>query len=262
MNDSMLLVERDGEIVSVTINRPQKRNALSKQVILELTDVFGSLVAGGVLQTRAVILTGAGDRAFVAGADIAELSALTPLQAREFSDAGGRLATLMESAPFVVIAAVNGYALGGGCELALAADFIYASERAMFGLPEVGLGVIPGFGGSQRLPRRIGVGLARELAFSGALIDAARAHQVGLVNQVVPHDELMSKVREVARLIASKAPLAVAACKRVMARGQDADLASAVALENAAFSALFATDDAREGMLAFIEKRTTSFKAS
>ncbi|MEB2314042.1 MAG: enoyl-CoA hydratase-related protein [Sorangiineae bacterium] len=254
-----LLVTKDGPLATITINRPDKLNALSSKVIAELTHAFRSL-GEGEPATRAAILTGAGDKAFVAGADIAEMSELAPAVAKAFSDAGHRLGREMEEAPFPIIAAVNGFALGGGCELALAADFIYASDRARFGQPEVNLGLMPGFGGTQRLARRVGLGHARELVYSAEMIDAERALTIGLVNRVVPHAELMSVVRSVASAIASKAPLAVAASKRVMARGYDAELGAACELEATAFGALFGSEDEREGTRAFIEKRKPEFK--
>jgi enoyl-CoA hydratase len=168
----------------------------------------------------------------------------------------------METAHFPIIAAVNGFALGGGCELALACDFIYASDKARFGQPEVTLGVIPGFGGTQRLARRVGVARARELCMTGDLVGAEEALRIGLVNAVVPHAELLSRVGDVARKIASKGPLAVAAVKRVILRGADVTLTTANELEAAAFAALFGTGDQREGMRAFLEKRAATFEGA
>jgi enoyl-CoA hydratase len=208
-----------------------------------------------------VILTGEG-KAFVAGADIGAMSELTPARAKAFADQGHAIGALIESAPFPVIAAVNGFALGGGCELALACDFIYASEKAKFGQPEVKLGVIPGFGGTQRLARRVGVGRARELVYTGDMIDAAEALRIGLVNAVVPADQLLPKTLEVAKKIAAQGPLAIAAAKRVTLNGVDADLRAANELEATAFASLFLSDDQREGMRAFLDKRPASFKGS
>jgi enoyl-CoA hydratase len=258
-----LLVERDGAIVTITLNRPERRNALDSATIADLTAEFASLTAqaeGAPDGTRVVIVTGAGDKAFAAGADVAELATLDAPAAEALSRRGAELTLAMEKAPFVIIAAVNGVALGGGCELALGADFIYASERAVFGFPEVGLGVIPGFGGTQRLPRRIGVGPARELVCSGVLVNAERARELGLANAVVPHAELLERVRAVAATIGAKAPLAVTAAKRVLGDGLDRDLRSALDLESSHFGALFATEDAREGLRAFVEKRAPAFK--
>jgi enoyl-CoA hydratase len=255
-----LVLEKGDHSLTITINRPEKLNALSSKVVLELTRVFLELEAAPAgTRPRAVILTGSGDKAFVAGADIAEMSAMSAAQAKAFSDAGHRLGFAIEEASFPVIAAVNGFALGGGCELALACDFIYASERAKFGQPEVNLGLMPGFGGTQRLARRVGSALARELIYTGDVIAAERALAVGLVNAVVPHDELLARVRATADKIASKAPLAVGASKRVILRGFDADLTTGNELEATAFSALFGSDDQREGTRAFLEKRTAHF---
>jgi enoyl-CoA hydratase len=255
-----LLVERSEQVVVVTVNRPDKLNALNSTVLRELLQVFLEL-ANVTTRTRprAAILTGSGDKAFVAGADIAEMSAMTVADAKSFSDAGHRLNAVIEEASFPVIAAVNGFALGGGCELALACDFIYASERAKFGQPEVNLGLMPGFGGTQRLARRVGLGLARELIYTGDVINAERALAINLVNAVVPHAELMPRVREVADKIAAKGPLAVAASKRVMVRGYECDLISGNELEASAFSGLFGSDDQKEGTGAFLAKRSASF---
>ncbi len=254
MSYETILVEEADGIVTITVNRPDKLNALNPAVLRELADAVT-----GLGDARAAILTGAG-KAFVAGADIAAMQKMSPMEAKAFSDSGHRLGYLMEQAKCPIIAAVNGFALGGGTELALACDFIYASEKAKFGQPEVNLGLMPGFGGTQRLARRVGIGRARELVYSGRMIDAQHALRIGLANEVVPPDELMTKVREVAKEIASKAPLAVAASKRVMARGYDADLATANELEATAFSALFGSEDQREGTAAFVEKRKAAFK--
>jgi enoyl-CoA hydratase len=254
-------VERDGYVATVTINRPDKLNALSTKVVRDLMMAFHQLVfPSDGDRPRVVILTGAGEKAFVAGADIAEMSAMNAAEAKGFADAGHRLGALMESAPFAVISAVNGFALGGGTELALCGDFIYASEKARFGQPEVKLGVIPGFGGTQRLARRVGLGMARELVYTGRMIDAAEALRIGLANQVVAHGELMAKVRDVANEIAARGPVAVAAAKRCMLRGYDQDLVNANELEAAEFAVLFGTEDQSEGMKAFLEKREPSFQ--
>ena len=241
--ETITLEVADG-IATVTVNRPDKLNALNAKVLAELTAAFVAL-SEAEPRIRVAILTGAGDKAFVAGADI--------------SDSGHRLGLVIESAAFPVIAAVNGFALGGGCELAMCCDFIYASDKARFGQPEVNLGLMPGFGGTQRLSRRVGLTRARELVYTGDPIPAERALALGLVNEVVPHAELMTKAREVAQKIASKAPLAMASCKRVMARGFDADLSVANELEATAFSALFDTEDMREGTRAFMARRPAQF---
>jgi enoyl-CoA hydratase len=205
------------------------------------------------------ILTGAGEKAFAAGADIAAMLELSTEQARSFSELGHRIGSRMERAPFPIIGTVNGFALGGGCELALACDFLYASEKAKLGQPEVNLGIIPGFGGTQRLARRVGIGRARELCFTGDTISAAEALRIGLVNAVVPPGELMGKVREVAAKIAAKGRVAIAQCKRVLFSGEGLPLEAANALETQAFAMLFGTNDRREGMKAFLEKRKAAF---
>ncbi|MCA9598844.1 MAG: enoyl-CoA hydratase/isomerase family protein [Myxococcales bacterium] len=252
-----ILVEGGDGIFTVTVNRPDKLNALNKQVVDELTHAFEDLAAKSA---RVAILTGAGQKAFVAGADIAEMSALSAVQAKAFADAGHKLGYAIENAPFPVIAAVNGFALGGGCELALACDFIYAADTARFGQPEVNLGLMPGFGGTQRLSRRVGPARARELVYTADMVKADAALAMGLVNAVVPAAELLEKVRAVAEKIASKAPIAVASSKRVMVRAADADLPLANELEATAFGALFDSEDMREGTRAFVEKRAAKFQ--
>jgi enoyl-CoA hydratase len=249
-------VEQAEAVATVTIRRPDKLNALNPRVVAELTSAFRSLAAEG--DVRAAILTGAG-KAFVAGADIAEMAAMTTVEAKRFADAGHALGALIEALPFPVIAAVNGFALGGGCELALACDFIHAADVAKLGQPEVNLGVIPGFGGTQRLARRVGIARARELVYTGDMLTAEQALAAGLVNAVHPAAELLLRVRDVALKIASRGPLAVAAAKRVMLRGEGIDLAAANELEAQAFSALFGTEDQRAGMKAFLEKKKATF---
>ncbi|MBA3498951.1 MAG: enoyl-CoA hydratase/isomerase family protein, partial [Deltaproteobacteria bacterium] len=219
----------DGAIATLMINREAALNALSSQVIAELTHIAGELEISG--DVRCVILTGAGEKAFVAGADIAEMQGLSPLQAQAFAEMGGALGTAIETSEKAWIAAVNGFALGGGCELALACDFIHASEQAKFGQPEVKLGVIPGFGGTQRLPRRVGVSKAKELCMTGDVINASEALRIGLADAVWPHAELMTKVRDLATRIAANGPLAVAECKRLIHQGQSTSLETALAME-------------------------------
>ena len=248
----------DGAIATLTINREKALNALSSQVIAELTHAAGELEVS--TDVRCVILTGAGEKAFVAGADIAEMQDLSPPQAQAFAEMGGALGTAIETSEKAWIAAVNGFALGGGCELALACDFIYASEKARFGQPEVKLGVIPGFGGTQRLARRVGVAKAKELCMTGDQITAAEALRIGLADAVWPAAELMAKVRELATRIAANGPLAVAECKRLIHLGQSTTLEHALALEQRSFGMLFSSQDQREGMKAFIEKRKAQFK--
>jgi enoyl-CoA hydratase len=245
-----ILVARDGAIATVTVNRPEKLNALNAKVLDELTAAFVGLASeGGV---RAAIVTGAGDKAFVAGADIAAMSVMSPEEAAAFSRKGYALGDAIAAAPFAVLAAVNGFALGGGCELALACDLIYASDRARFGQPEVGLGVIPGFGGTQRLARRVGVGKARELVLVGTPIDATEAASIGLVERVFAHDTLLTDVRAIAGKIAAHAPLAIAHARRVLHAGENVPLAVARELEVQAFALCFATEDLRSGMKTFV----------
>ncbi len=260
---STVLTHLEDGILTITLNRPDKLNALNVELVTALARLGEALSSdpqyAGV---RCAILTGAGDKAFAAGADIAGMSTMTVAQAKAFADLGHRVGALFEALPFPVIAAVNGFALGGGCELALACDFIYASDRAKLGQPEVNLGVIPGFGGTQRLARRVGDARARELCMTGDTLSAEEARSLGLVNAVVPHAELLGKVREVAKKIASKGPLAIAAAKRVIARGADVALPVANELEATAFASLFGSEDQREGMKAFLEKRPAKFKGS
>ncbi|MEO7112889.1 MAG: enoyl-CoA hydratase-related protein [Polyangiaceae bacterium] len=251
-----VVVERAQKLATITLSRPEKLNALDPVTVDALTKAFQNLIDEDA--PRAVILTGAG-KAFVAGADISAMATMSTTDARRFAEAGHRVAALIENAPFPVIAAVNGFALGGGCELALACDFIFASDKAKFGQPEVKLGVIPGFGGTQRLARRVGIGKARELCYTGDIINAEEALRIGLVNAIFPSDELLAKSRETALRIADQGPLAVATAKRVLLRGEDQSLASACELELQAFAHLFGTEDQREGMRAFIDKRAASF---
>lgn len=253
---SMLLEERADQIAVLTVNRPDQLNAINRQVIDDLTEVVERL--DGREDIRALIVTGAG-RAFVAGADIKEMTEFSVEVATAFSkkghDAMGALATL----PFPVIAAVNGFALGGGLELAMACDFIYASSKARLGLPEVGLGVIPGFGGTQRLGRIVGFNTARELLFSGRVIKADEALQIGLVAAVFEADEFMAKVYERVGKIAANGSVAVRSARNVMRLGAEMSLEEGNALEQLAFGRLFDSADRKEGMEAFVEKRSPNF---
>jgi enoyl-CoA hydratase len=255
---STILVDREDHVVTITLNRADKLNALNEELLTELGRALRELMRDA--SVRCAILTGAGDKAFAAGADIARMSEMTAVQAKLFAELGHRVGHALEATHFPVIGAVNGFALGGGCELALACDFIYASDRARMGQPEVSLGILPGFGGTQLLARRVGAARARELCMTGDTVNAEEALRIGLVNAVVPHAELLPRVREVAKKIASKGPLAVAGIKRVVVRGADVPLATANELEATAFAALFGTQDQREGMRAFLEKRTPKFE--
>jgi enoyl-CoA hydratase len=257
---STLRIDREEHVVTLTLNRPDKLNALNEELLGELVSAVLDLEREAAV--RVAILTGAGDKAFAAGADIAAMAEMTPTQATRFARLGHRLGTAIEQASVPVIAAVNGFALGGGCELALCCDFAYASDRAKFGQPEVGLGILPGFGGTQRLSRRVGAARAREICMTGDPISAEQALQMGLVNSVVPHSDLLAKVREVAKKIASRGPLAISAVKRTILRGGDMPLASANEIEIGAFAALFGTHDQREGMRAFLDKRPAKFEGN
>jgi len=246
-----LIVDRRGPTGIITINRPRQLNALNSAVLRELAAALRELGE----QCRSIILTGAGEKAFVAGADIAEMAPMTPWQAREFSELGHVATALIEDLPCATIAAVNGYALGGGCELAVACDLIYASESAKFGQPEVNLGVTPGFGGSQRLVRLVGKIRAKEMIFTGDIFDAQKAKEIGLCLDVLPKDKLLDHCLAVAEKIATKAPLAVARSKKLVERGYDIPLRAANRQEAETFALLFDTQDRREGMTAFLEKR-------
>jgi enoyl-CoA hydratase len=254
---STVLFEKEGFVGTITLNRPDKLNALNAELVGELHRVLAEVRRDKDL--RALIVTGAGDKAFAAGADIAAMSTMTGPEAKAFGELGHAVGAQMETLAIPVIAAVNGFALGGGCEMALACDFIHASTKAKFGQPEVNLGVIPGFGGTNRLARRVGIGRARELCFTGDVIGAEEALRIGLVNGVHAPEELLGKVKEIAAKIATKGPLAVAQAKRVLLRGLDVPLPTANELEVQAFAALFGSEDQREGMAAFLGKRPANF---
>ncbi|MFO8071109.1 MAG: enoyl-CoA hydratase-related protein [Polyangia bacterium] len=247
----------DDGIATLAVNRPDVLNALNIRVLEELLAAVGR--ASEDPAVKVLILTGEG-RAFVAGADISQMREFGTLDGLRFGDLGHALLQAFETMDKPVIAAVNGFALGGGTEISLGCDFIYASTKAKFGQPEVNLGIIPGFGGTQRLARTVGMNKARELVYTGEVIGAEEALRIGLVSAVYEPDELMDKVRERAALVASKGPRAVAAAKRVMNKGVDLSLDAALELEKQAFSALFGTEDQREGMSAFVEKRKPDFK--
>jgi enoyl-CoA hydratase len=252
-----LTVEVEGAVALVTLRREKALNALNRTVLAELHATLGALEADRAV--RAIILTGAGEKSFVAGADIGEMADLGPLEARALAEAGHRVGDLIAAMSKPVIAAVNGFALGGGCELMLACDFAYASDKAKLGQPEVNLGLIPGFGGTQRLLRRVGAARAAELVLSGDLITAEEALRIGLVNAVVPAAELLPRVKAQAHKIAGKAPLAVAAAKRALRRAEELPLAAGNELERELFAALFATADQKEGTRAFVEKRAAQW---
>ncbi len=254
---SLVRSERRGAVALLTLDRPDARNALDRATLGALEERIALVERDEAV--RAVVLTGAG-RAFAAGADIAQMRAMTPAEAESFSRLGHRVFAALEALRVPTIAAVNGYALGGGCVLACSCDWIYASEKARFGQPEVNLGIIPGFGGTSRLVRRVGLAMAKELVLTGAPIAAEEALRIGLVNRVLPPEELLARAVSVGELIASKGPLAVASAKRVMQEGQDVDPRVAYALEQQAFGLVFATEDRSEGISAFLEKREPVFK--
>jgi enoyl-CoA hydratase len=253
-------IEKNGPVVVATISRPEALNALNQIVLRSLAALLD--LVDGDKEVRALILTGAGEKAFVAGADIKQFENMTPAASEDFARAGQELFTRIEKSRVPVIAAVNGFALGGGLELALACDFIYAADNAKFGLPECTLGIMPGFGGTVRLPRRVGVGLAREMAMSGSMISAQDALACGLANKVVPAASLLEEARKTATAIASRAPLAVAAIKKSIHEGASLGEPQANALEAKLFGQLFGTNDRTEGVQAFIEKRKPSFKGN
>jgi enoyl-CoA hydratase len=252
-----LIVEREAGVAVVTLNRPAVLNALNMATLRELDCAFTGL--GDDDTVKVVILTGAGEKAFVAGADIKELAELTPVAGKAYAAAGQRVLDKIEQLGKPVVAAVNGYALGGGCELAMACTFRLASETAKFGQPEVKLGIIPGFAGTQRLPRLIGKGRAMELILTGATIDAAEAYRIGLVNRVVPGPALMAEARSVGLALAASAPAALRCAIEAVNRGLDMTTADGCALEATLFGLVASTEDMREGTRAFVEKRKATF---
>jgi len=252
-----LLFEKEGGIGIVTINRPKALNALNAATIYELDRMADQLAKDD--EVKVVIITGGGEKAFVAGADITEMQPMSPIEGRNWGKLGQAVFNKIENLPKPVIAAVNGFALGGGNELAMACDIRIASDNAKFGQPEVSLGIPPGFAGTQRLPRLVGKGRAKELLFTGDTIDAAEALRIGLANKVVAPEELMNAAKAMAKRIMSRAPVAVQICKSAVNEGLDVDLDSAVAYEAEVFGLCFATADQKEGMAAFVEKRKPNF---
>jgi len=253
-----VLVEQDGAVLVVTINRPKVLNALDARTLAELDEVFGDAARRD--DVRVVVLTGAGEKSFVAGADINELSVQTPVGGREHARRGQALFNRIEQLGKPVIAAVNGFALGGGCELAMACTLRLASSSARFGQPEINLGLLPGYAGSQRLPRLVGRGRALELLLTGMQISAEEALRIGLVNRVVPAAELATEARTLAQAIAAKAPIAVRYILEAVAGGLEMSLADAQDYEATLFGLVSTSDDMREGTKAFLEKRKPEFK--
>jgi len=258
MNGYHLLLEISEGIAAITINRPSAMNAMTPATLDELAEAVRRV--NGAPEVRAAILTGAGTKAFMAGADIAAMRDMTPAQARDLARQAHQIYADIERSPKTFIAAVNGYALGGGCELAMACDIRLASENAKFGQPEINIGIIPGFGGTQRLPRLVGKGRALEMILTGEMIDAREAHRIGLVNRVVTQEELPEEARRLARAIAAKGMVAVGLCKEAVNNGLNMELAKACAYEAELFAHSFSTADQKEGMSAFLEKRPAVFR--
>ena len=252
-----LLVERDGAVAVVTINRPKVLNALNTQTISELERVMREIQQDEAV--RAVVLTGAGEKSFVAGADINELAVLTPAQGQQHGRRGQSVFDLIEHLGKPVVAAINGFALGGGCELAMACTLRVAADSARFGQPEINLGIIPGYAGSQRLPRLVGKGRALEILLTGDMVNATRAYEIGLVNRVVPAADLLSEAKKLAATLASKAPLATRYIIEAVNHGSEMPLAEAQHLEGTLFGLVASTDDMKEGTKAFLEKRQPSW---
>ena len=252
-----IIFEIEGNVAVIKFNRPKAMNSINRDVMTEFDDALDKIEADTSI--KVLVLTGEG-KAFVAGADIAHMVDLSPLEMRKFSQDGQDLFFRIENLPIPVIACVNGFALGGGCEVAMASDFIYASEKARFGQPEIGLGIIPGFGGTQRLSRLVGKAMAKELCMTGGMISAEEAKGIGLVNKVFAPEKLWEAAMETAKVLASKGKVSMMAVKRCIDRGCDLDLRSGCYMEADNFGYCVATPDGKEGMSAFIEKRKPEFK--
>ncbi|MBE0481596.1 MAG: enoyl-CoA hydratase/isomerase family protein [Dehalococcoidia bacterium] len=259
MNSTPLIFTKEDGIARITVNRPEARNALNKAVRQALRDAVEDIRNDKSI--RVVIIAGEGKKAFIAGADIVELKDMTPLQVEEFAGTlGQQLYTDIESLEVPVVAKIDGFCLGGGCEIAMACDVRIASENSKFGQPEINIGIIPGGGGTQRLPRLIGWGRAKELIYSGRIIDAAEAERIGLVDKVVPESDLDKTVGELVDSVKSKSPLTMRLAKKSINRGMYTDLAAGLSAERSNLVLCFATEDQKEGMSAFLEKRKPSFK--
>src|SRR5262249_32826487 len=250
-------VERKDDVAVVTLDRSEALNALNRELLGELRDRLRELAEDE--EARVVVLTGAGDRAFAAGADIKEMEPMSVSEARAWGELGHECGRLLEEMPKPTIAAVNGFALGGGCELALACDLRYASSSARFGQPEVNIGIIPGWGGTQRLPRVVGLGRAKEIIYTGRMVDAEEALRIGLVSAVFEPDELLEKVLEIARGLPAKSPLVLAAAKTMTNLSLQGQIDAGLGGEAEQFAQLFASEDQKEGMRAFVEKREPRF---
>lgn len=257
-NYETLLIEKENGIGTLTINRPKSLNALNTQVLEDLHEALIEIDQDKEIDV--LIITGAGDRAFIAGADITEMKDKDALEGRSFSNFGNKVFSMLDNLSQPTIAAVNGFALGGGAELAMACDIRIGSEYSKFGQPEVGLGIIPGFGGTQRLSRLVGLAKAKELIYTGKTIKADEAKDIGLVNDVVAADELMDTAIELAQLILKQAPLAVKASKRAINRGYEMDLVHGLEMEAEMFGVQFSTEDQKNGMTAFVNKEKPNFE--
>ena len=258
MEYKTIIFQVEEALATLTFNRPKALNAISIELLKEFSYILDEIAANETI--RVLVLTGSGEKAFVAGADITELAKLNALQAKIFSARGHHTISKLQNLPIPVIAAVNGYALGGGTEIALASDFIYASANAIFGLPEITLGIIPGFGGTQRLSRLIGLNRAKEMIFTGKMIKADEAQTIGMVNKVCPPDKLWEEAVKTAKIIASKGAVSLRAAKEVINNGINVDLTTGCQMETNSFALCMASEDAYEGTHAFLEKRTPEFK--
>lgn len=258
MNYENILFEKKGAIAHVTVNRPKVLNALNMAVMDELRSAFHDLKNDKNI--RVVIVTGAGEKAFVAGADIAELSNYDPVLGKEFTHRGQSVLNLIENLGKPTIACINGFALGGGCELAMACTIRLASENAKLGQPELKLGIIPGYGGTQRLPRLVGKGIAQQMLLTGEMISAQEAHRIGLVNEITAPAELIPRAEAIAQKIIANAPLAVQFAMEAVNKGMEMPLAEGLYLEATLFAVCCATEDKKEGTTAFLEKRQAQFK--
>jgi len=250
----------ENEIATITFNRPEVLNALNEASLQEFSNALDAVASDQDI--RVLGLTGVGEKSFVAGADITEFLRFNVLKAKLFAETGHGVVNRLQELPIPVIAAVNGFALGGGCEVVLGCDFIYAAENAMFGLPEINLGIIPGFGGTQRLPRLVGKNMAKEMIFTGKMISAAEAHAVGLVNTVCSQDQLMAEVMKTAATMASKGRASLRSAKQAINSGMDVDLKTGCRIEIDAFAICLSSADAKEGTVAFLEKRKANFKGT
>lgn len=256
-----LICEVQDEILHLTLNRPDKLNALNQQVLTELKNVLGLLINDKTFCVKGVLFTGAGDKAFIAGADIKGMSQMSAAEAEQFGALGQEVSEMFEALPIPVLACVNGFALGGGCEMAMSCDFIYATESAVFGQPEINLALIPGFGGTQRLTRFVGMARAKELIYTGRNINAQQAREYGLVQELfTTKEEMMAAALKFFAVIKKKSPLIVAQCKDVIQKGEALDIHQGLLVERRGFRAVFETEDKSEGLAAFLEKRQPQFK--